>query len=467
MDKLHYIVQHLDNEDFSSLEIFLQRNRYRKDRKDSELLNLLRKHESLPQKAALKKLYKGKDEVVAYHALRKRLLSTVLDFFTLKSIDERKGYHQYSSEGLLNLANFFFREGASSEGLIYLKKVIQQEENNPNAEYLNKAYLSWIENWYSIDCEESFEDILNAFNQSEQAFQNWNRLKILTSSVQRNIYQSKVIGLELDVYNIIKQVAKEFDLKKNYLNSVEGVWLVAKNIDYNDLGQTELEELYKWLFGRCKKKITPDEIEPTSASRLLEIYLVLGEIALKVGKTKAITFIHKQSEELLPQVTKVEAESFKVKWLMQEWLYHLNFERDALESFSEIVLKKISEDDLTFTIPRVLFCWIKAQSIGVKAFIENGKHSPSWYLSRIPEEERVLFLLSYFAASKGIVRSSILGNRIMKWSDSYLSESNAKAFQKYFTKFKQDANFDNSEFKKVFEPMLSESWKAALDILVE
>jgi hypothetical protein len=465
MDKLHYIVQHLDTEDFNSLEIFLQRNRYRKDRKDIELLSLLRTMDKLPQQNALKKLYDGKNEVVAYHALRKRLLSSVLDFFTLKSVDQQKGHQQYSSEGLLNLSKFFFDEGASNEGLIYLKKVIQQEEHNPNTELRMKAYLLWLENWFKIECEETYEQVLERYSASEKELQDWNRLKILTSSVKRSIFQSKSIGLDFDIQRIIKQIAKEFDLKKSYLNSVEGVWLIAKSLDLDAAADDELAQVYSWLFSRCKKKITAEEIEYTSASRLLEIYLILGDIALKLGKTKAIDFIQNQSEILLPYVNKIQAESFKNDWLLQEWFYVLNFERKSIEFFTEKLLQKVSEDELSFTIPRILFCWMKAGSIGVKAFIENGKHKSSWYLSRITEEERVMFISAYFVANQSLLRPMILVNRILKWSGLYLNGDIQKEIDSLFSKYKKEGGSAMDSLEKSIAGVLGSKWSPALEIL--
>lgn len=253
MDKLHFIVQSFSNEERSGFEHFINRFRVRDNRKDFQLFERLTQPSSLSLAEALDLLYNSAPEKEAYHALRKRLLGHLIEYITLKGINESKGNAHYNTSGLITLAEYLFDKGAFQAGWQYLKRALASELKKGDQDILARLYLLWLENWEEYKGSEKFNDIYKKYVDAKEKSERDQRFKLALSIVKRKIEQFKLQLKVINIDKIIKDVISGMDLNKKEFNSIENLYYIAQLIRASSLVSKDYVEIEKYLNTRLKK----------------------------------------------------------------------------------------------------------------------------------------------------------------------------------------------------------------------
>ncbi len=253
MDKLHFIVQSFNEEEKKGFEHFVNRFRVRENRKDLELFHRMSLPEKLSQEEAFKVLYDGKNEKEAYHALRKRLLGHLIEYISVKEINEKKGATHYTSEGLLNLAKYLFDRGAFEPGWQYLSRAHRSEAKKDNYLLQSKIYMLWLENWEDYNGPEKFNSIYKSYVSAKDKAEKEQRLKLALSIIKRKIEQYKLQLKEINIDTIIKDVTDGLELKKKDFHSVENLNYITKIIRSSSLVSKDYAGVEAFLKTRLKK----------------------------------------------------------------------------------------------------------------------------------------------------------------------------------------------------------------------
>ncbi len=253
MDKLHFLVQSFTEEEKKGFEHFVNRFRVRENRKDLDLFHRLSLTEKLTQEEAFNILYKGVNEKEAYHALRKRLLGHLIEFISVKEINEHKGNTHYNSQGLLNLAAYLFDRDAYEPGWQYLNRAYRSESKKENYLLQSKIFMLWLENWEDYQGDEKFNSIYKAYVSSKDKAEKEQRLKLALSIIKRKIEQYKQQLKEIQIDAIIKDVTDGLELKKKDFYSVENLNYITKIIRSSSLVSEDYEGVESFLRTRIKK----------------------------------------------------------------------------------------------------------------------------------------------------------------------------------------------------------------------
>ena len=253
MDKLHFIVQTFNEEERKGFEHFINRFRVREERKDLDLFHRLIDPVKLSQEEAFEVLYSGKNEKEAYHALRKRLLGHLIEYISLKEINEKKGATHYTSEGLLRLAEYLFQRHAYEPGWQYLKRACRSELKKDNYLLQSKIYMLWLEHWEDYSGPEKFNDIYKLYVAANNKAEKEHRLKLALSIIKRKIEQYKLQLKEINIDNIIKDVTDGLELKKKDFHSIENLNYITKIIRSSSLVSKDYHGVESFLKTRLKK----------------------------------------------------------------------------------------------------------------------------------------------------------------------------------------------------------------------
>lgn len=253
MDKLHFIVQSFTEEEKKGFEHFVNRFRVRENRKDLELFHRLSAPDRLTQEEAFNVLYEGVNEKEAYHALRKRLLGHLIEFISVKEINEQKGTNHYNSEGLLNLAGYLFERDAYEPGWQYLNRAYRSESKKENYLLQSKIFMLWLENWEDYQGGEKFNSIYKAYVISKDKAEKEQRLKLALNIIKRKIEQYKQQQKDIHFDTIIKEVTYGLQLKKKDFYSVENLNYITKIIRSSSLVSQDYQGVESFLKTRIRK----------------------------------------------------------------------------------------------------------------------------------------------------------------------------------------------------------------------
>lgn len=305
MDKLHFIVQSFSHEEKSGFEHFVNRFRVRDNRKDLQLFERLSIADRLTQNEAYQVLYEGRPEKEAYHALRKRLLGHLVEYITLKGINEKKGNSHYSSEGLITLSKYLFEKGAFQPGWQYLRRALASELKKQNHKVLSQIYLLWLEHWEQYEGTEIFNDVYKLYTAAKENSERDQRLKLALSIIKRKIEQYKLLLREVNMDKIIKDVVQGMELSKKEFNTVENLYYVTQLIRSSSLVSKDYANVESYLQNRLKK------IEKKEGSSVYGMYFW----ELKYFHAHACYRLKKidQAKEILSSINLEKGEIHKVK----------------------------------------------------------------------------------------------------------------------------------------------------------
>ena len=398
MDKLQFIVQSFNEEEKKGFEHFVNRFRVRDNRKDLDLFNRLALPQKLFQEEAFNVLYDGKKEKEAYHALRKRLLGHLIEYISVKEINEKKGGTHYTSEGLVNLAKYLFERGAFEPGWQYLSRAHRSETKKENYLLQSKIFMLWLEYWEDYNGPEKFNFIYKSYVSAKDKAEKEQRLKLALSIIKRKIEQYKLQLKDINIDAIIKDVTEGLELKKKDFHSVENLNYITKIIRSSSLVSKDYQGVESFLQTRLKK-VDKKEGENVYSLEYWELVYFYAHALYRLKK------IDKAKEALLEidldkgGLLKSKKEDLFCKVELLKWACEF-YDNNLDASIQRLLIHEKDtpfEGNILHDLDRKLnlitsFFAAGEYSRGV-AVINSIKHSPQWLQKKKGLEFRVKFQL--------------------------------------------------------------------------
>ncbi|MBL4623745.1 MAG: hypothetical protein JKY42_01170 [Flavobacteriales bacterium] len=211
MDNLAEIIQTLSTENHKEFRIFINRNKSKKKRKDFELYQILKANTILKPQEIIQTLYPDSKNTVAYHALRKRLLTHLTDFLVFKRLEEDTTAASVIM-GLHSLASYLFDHQNSRLAWKHLKRAEELAIANEQFELLNSLYNLMIEK-ANTDFAEELHSILEKRKINKTKVEEEERVNIAYSLIRKKLNEHKAGKKNLNFDTIIREILQSFSLE--------------------------------------------------------------------------------------------------------------------------------------------------------------------------------------------------------------------------------------------------------------
>ncbi len=207
MNDLKAIVLTFSLEEQQQFVHYLEKKNKRNDTKNIQFFKLLSKEE--PVKEIGYKLYKS-NKKDAYHALRKRLYNSLIDFIANSKMDEENSVDMQLIKYILAARNLFLHDQT-----IVAYKILDKAETLAKEHHLfsilNEIYHTKIQYAYT-NPNVDLETIIEAFNTNQKYYHAEDRLNIVYAKIRQTlsdmVYKGEVINFQtlfnstLSEYNI-------------------------------------------------------------------------------------------------------------------------------------------------------------------------------------------------------------------------------------------------------------------------
>ncbi|MDJ1503202.1 hypothetical protein [Xanthocytophaga agilis] len=212
MDNLESIIEAMPSEHQKDFTAYLQRLKSKQERKDIDLFRLLAEKQNLPdkEKSIPMYLYGKKPNLVAYHALRKRLMRQLADFILLKSREFDLSATASVSE-LLALARYLFDRGVEKTAWHMLRKAEKIAIRNDHFDLLNTIYHFQLEKSDS-EFADPLESIIEKRNQNKPLCEEEERAVIAQALITKQLSQARQTGAVPDFESIISTILAQYQL---------------------------------------------------------------------------------------------------------------------------------------------------------------------------------------------------------------------------------------------------------------
>jgi hypothetical protein len=210
MDLLHEMIRTLSPEEKKDFKLFLQRFQKKKPDKMQELFQLFTEP-AIPNRASiLKKLYPKNENLVAYHATRKRLLKQVFEYIFLQQKKE-DGTTEGQTESLLSVAKYLFDRNAEQAGWDFLKQAEELGIKSETYLLLNTIYSFQIEKSMS-EYAPDLSDILKKKEKTLELALEEDRANTANQIIRHRLMEAMSRGETLNMEKIRQDVLKKYKL---------------------------------------------------------------------------------------------------------------------------------------------------------------------------------------------------------------------------------------------------------------
>ncbi|WP_420574848.1 hypothetical protein [Kordia sp.] len=250
------IISQFSTEEQQEFIKYLNYKNKRHDTKNVQLFKLLQAN--YPAKEIPKKLY-GKDNKTAYHGLRKRLWSSLLDFMATQSLTHEVSVELDITKRVLVARNLLQHKQFKTAFKV-LDKAEKKARESLHFSLLNEVYHTQIQYAHTTSFAPPLEILIEKFTANQKDFLQEEKLNmayaVIKENLQKVVYKGEVISLQ----TLIQQTYKRFEISEEIGLSYKSLYQLAQIVnsvasvtkDYFNVAPFILEN-YKDISSRLKQ----------------------------------------------------------------------------------------------------------------------------------------------------------------------------------------------------------------------
>lgn len=208
MDILRETILTLQADEKKEFRSFIQRQRYRNERKDLELFELLDTDRPYKAREIASRLYQPVN-MNAYHTLRKRLTKHLLEFVVLKGMDVDTT-SESAVLGMLGMAQFMLARNETEIAGRYLQKAADLARKNEQFELLNR--LLGLQIQHAVELQLDLTDLIPEWQQNKRLADLDQRATLAYSIIRQKLKDSRLTGSPEELSAITEDTIREFGL---------------------------------------------------------------------------------------------------------------------------------------------------------------------------------------------------------------------------------------------------------------
>ena len=378
---LKSIIDAFNVDDQQRFTVYLQQKNKRKDTKNIELFRLMTKPE-LDSKSICYQLYKV-DNCNAYHALRKRLFQSLIDFTANKNLEDENSIDMQIIKYILASRTYLLQKNYEIAYKI-LDKAERLADEHLLFPILNEIYhtkIQYAPNYPKIDLnnlilkqkenrkKHILEDQLNIV---------YAQLKAVLNTMS---YQGKAINFEAELENILQ----DYNIELSETLSFKSLYQILAIVNISALATNRYYEIESFVLKSYK--ILKDK-KDTNKQLFYQIHIVyiIANTLFRNKKFEASLMYIQEMEELMRLKKGTFQKEFILKKTLVEALNYnyYNKQDKAIELVEKVIKKKHSDIEslLDLHLSLLMFYFQKEDFSKAKSVLAKFYHTDKYYIEK-------------------------------------------------------------------------------------
>lgn len=379
MDTIRTVIHSMEKSQQKEFVYFIQRNRYRRGRKDLQLFNLLKEDKERKPEELVKLLQT--QNLNAYHTLRKRLFNHLADFFVLKSTSEDASPVSHVN-GLLSVVNYLFEKGLNEQGWKYLRIAESIAQHNEYYDLLNTIFLLQIDHAH-LQSALLLQAIIAAYQSNQVLLRQEEKIQIAQGVVKNELIHAREKGMEIDFQQLMGTALNDVDLHSEVMKTPKIVLTLLRIVRTGMIVRKDFYRFEPYLLGHYER-LYPDQQKVFNP-------MVKSEFLYMIAHTCYRTTKFGQSQEYLSTLKNVlllcstsyqRQMEVRIVQLESANLVFLNRLEEAIARLTQLLekQKKRSINLYTNTIVNLgIFYFFKNDFKQSLQLLNQLSHSENWY----------------------------------------------------------------------------------------
>ena len=453
MDDLSVVIGFLDESEVAEFRLYLQRNKFKKNRKDLRLFNLLHSGVAMSGQEFLASLNLG--NLNAYHTLRKRLYSELSAF--LLDFEKRENEKYERVLNYINLAKHLFQREAHKLASKFLRKANKYGIENRFYALLQEAYMLEFE-YFNVGSSRTFPELEDVFLKNKEMILVKEKVAISKSRISALVSKSKLAGIPFDLFPVLeKEIAEQGlgvaleespEILLDYLITIKKTAQVSKSYaGLEKLLETYIEKVYL----------------TTSDSVKVELNYLIAHTKYRNKKFEESYNIAQQTRFMLTNCSKSVNRKYglRFKTLICANLVFLGRIEDSISALKpELSNTQVSLKERTnLTVILGIYNFLAEKREDSLKLLLELKHSEKWYAKEMGREwvfkKNLMEIILYFDLEK----DDIALNRLRSLERRFKEFLQLKAYKRagIFLKLLKEFILKNPD-SQAFRTQIEESW---------
>lgn len=381
MIEINSIISTFSSEEHHKFVNYLQQKNKRKDTKNIQLFKLIANGVD-DSKSICKKLY-NTEKSNAYHALRKRLFQSLIDFTANKNLEDENSVDMQIVKYILASRTFLLQNNFKIAYKI-LDKAERLADEHLLFPMLNEIYhtkIQYASNYPKIDLNE----LILKQKENQKKHQLEDQLNIvyakLKSVLNEITYKGHIIDFETELETILNQ----HNIKLDQSLSFKSLYQILTIAHISALVTTKYYKIENFVlksYNLLKQKKETDK----QLFYQIQITYIIANTLFRNKKFQSSLHYIKEMEQLMLLKKRSYFKSFILKKTLVEAL-NLNYSNQQAKAISlaESILYKKHEDldtllDLRLTC--FMFYFQKGDYIKAKSISSKFYHTDQWYIEK-------------------------------------------------------------------------------------
>lgn len=220
MNQLNNIILSFSEDETNRFLNYLTKKNKVRNTKNIELFKLIRNNISEPKKITIA-LY-GKHQKTAYHALRKRLYESILNFITINSFKNTETNSLNTTQKHIISAKVFLEKRLFDVAFKLLKKGEKIAYENHHFSQLNEIYQLQLQFINDVDLQ--LNDLLYKIQQNKLNQATEENLTIAYARINQKLNIIITSGNTLDFWNIITSILEEHQINQTSITTYKSFY---------------------------------------------------------------------------------------------------------------------------------------------------------------------------------------------------------------------------------------------------
>ena len=420
MTDLNTIVSTFSSEDEQRFINYLEKKNKRSDTKNIELFKLLIQND-LSSKAICTTLYKA-DNKVAYHALRKRLYRSLIDFIANLNLEEENSVDMQIIKYILASRTFLIHKKPEIAYKILDKAEVLAQEHQLFP-ILNEIYHTKIQYAY-LNPSVDINVLISNFRSNQKHHFVEEELNIVYAKIRQTLSDMIYKGKVLDFETVLNNTLKEHNIEMSESLSFKSLYQLITIVSLSALVTNDYFKIEPFLIDTYDKIKNHKTKDKQLVYHIQVVYMIANTLFRNKKFQKSLEFLQTMHGLMLQKRKKYQS-SFKLKYALLTALnYNYSNEQDKAISILESV-KQTKHDDIESLLDinlGLVMCYIqKSEFKQAKTIFSKFYHTDKYYIEKAGKEWVIKKNLAEIILHLELENIDLVESRLSSFKRSYFN----------------------------------------------
>ncbi|OUS00504.1 hypothetical protein A9Q86_11080 [Flavobacteriales bacterium 33_180_T64] len=418
MTDLNAIISTLSSEDEQRFISYLEKKNKRNDTKNIQLFKLLAQNE-LPSKAICQAIYSN-DNKVAYHALRKRLYQSLIDFIANTNLEEENSVDMQIIKYILASRTFLFHKKPKIAYQI-LDKAESLAQEHQLFPILNEIYHTQIQYAY-LNPTIDIDLLISNFRSNQKQHFIEEELNLVYAKIRQTLNDITYKGKVVDFKTILDNTLKEHNISSTKLLSFKSLYQLMTIVSLSAFVTNDYLKIEPFLI-ETYQKIKDYKTKDKQLVYHIQVVYMIANALFRNKKFEASLHYLELMKSLMLQQRKKYDSTFNLKYYLLTALnYNYSNNQDQAINLLESV-KQTKHTDLESLLDihlgLVMFYIQKSDFKNAKSIYSKFYHTDKYYIEKAGKEWVIKKNLAEIILYIELGDLNLVDSRLLSFKRSY------------------------------------------------